>query len=283
MGNVFIDPMSDGGFKRLFGIEGKSETFLIDFLNGIFQEDESIGRIESVRYLNNEHNSLNVHHKEIRYDLYCETSTGHRFIVEMQRDVRPHFEKRAVYYVSKAVAEQLTADQEGSRGYKNLMPVIGLYILETNLPGKGEQIILDYRYREKNNPADSMGLTRMVFVQLGNFTKKEEECKTAEDQWFYVLKHLNNMEYMPFSEVKERVFKKLGEYAKVSNLTGPEKQEYDRLRKFQLDYNSDMYEARKEGLSSGIRLVASRLKKTGEPIEKIIELTGLSPEEINAL
>ena len=136
-----------------------------------------------------------------------------------------------------------------------------------------------------------MGLTRMVFVQLGNFTKKEEECKTAEDQWFYVLKHLNNMEYMPFSEVKERVFKKLGEYAKVSNLTGPEKQEYDRLRKFQLDYNSDMYysriegeaKGRAEGEAIGKKEMARAMKEAGEPIEKICLYSGLSPEDINAL
>ena len=123
------------------------------------------------------------------------------------------------------------------------------------------------------------------------------------------------MEYMPFSEVKERVFKKLGEYAKVSNLTGPEKQEYDRLRKFQLDYNSDMYEARKEGHAKGRaegeaighakgeaigrakgeaigrakgeaigkKEIARAMKEAGEPIEKICLYSGLSPEEIKNL
>ena len=295
MGQVFIDPLSDGGFKRFFGIEGKSETFLLDFLNSLFKEDPEIGEIVSVRYLNNEQNSGNIHQKEIRYDLHCETDTGHRFIVEMQRDVRPHFEKRAIYYVSKAVADQLNTERDGTRGYRTLMPVIGLYVLETSLPGKEEKILLDYRYREKDNPADAMGLTRMVFVQLGNFNRKEEECVTPEEQWFYVLKNLNKMEYMPFREVRDRVFEKLGEYAKVSNLTGAEKQEYDRMRKFQLDYYSDIYDARTEGIAKGraegeakgmakgIQLVALKMKQSGDSVDRISELTGLTPDEIASL
>lgn len=311
MGKIFINPLSDGGFKRIFGIQGKSETYLIDFLNGLLGDDPAVGRIESVAYLNNEQPSESVYGKDLRYDLYCQTSTGHRFIVEMQRDVRPSFEQRAEYYVARAKASQLMSPEGACRSYSDLVPVVGVFILETRLPGKGDKVVLDYRYREKDDPENTVGSTRMLFVQLGCFGRKEEDCHTAVDQWLYILKNLDVMEYMPFREVRDRVFDRLDHYTRMTNLTESERNEYERLLKFQLDYTSDLQEARQdglvkgraegeakgraegeakgraegiaEGLAEGMVQVARTMKSSGYPVVEISKMTGLSPQAIESL
>jgi len=59
------------------------------------------------------------------------------------------------------------------------------------------------------------------------------------------------------------------EYARMSNLI-----------KSELDYNTGMAEAKREGRAEGILEIARRMKKMGDPIEKIQAITGLPPETI---
>ena len=288
MGKKYIDPLSDGGFKIFFGKVGKSEGFLIDFLNGLFVDDPDLGGITSVKYLNNEVAPDRIDDKQIRYDIQCTTSTGHKYVVEMQRQTRPHFEKRAAYYIAKAMADQASdkvGDQEWR--YKDLQPVVGVFVLEDHLPGKKKKPVLDYKYREKEDHNDTLNLSRQVFIQLEYFDRLEEECVNRKDQWLFILKNLESMEYMPFSQTKDQIFKRLDHYAQIANLSNPERVEYDRLLKFSRDYYSDMddyiEEGRAEGRAEAKSEVALKMKAMGMDKDTISNLTGLTSEEIERL
>ena len=252
MGKIFIDPLSDGGFKIVFGIEGKSEKFLIDFLNEIFADDPEFDRIVAVAYMQNERSPRHLLEREFRYDIYCTTSTGHHFVVEMQRDVRPNFEKRSAYYVAKAMADQARKTVDGRPWkYSDLRPVVGIFVLETHLPGKPQRAILDYQYREKEDHNEKLGMSRQIFIQLDYFNQTEEECVNRKEQWLYILKHLDNMEHMPFAQYKDQVFEQLDQYTRVTNLSAEERNYYDSLLKFYWDYNDDLQYSKEQGLEQG--------------------------------
>ena len=75
----YIDPTSDLGFKLLFGREKISEPVLVDLLNALLCGREGFEEIKTVSYLNSERSSEWKDGKSIRYDILCETSSGHRF------------------------------------------------------------------------------------------------------------------------------------------------------------------------------------------------------------
>ena len=84
----YIDPFTDTGFKIVFGLNNVSNEILKYFLNALFEGQPDFEEIVSVRYLNNENVREWIEGKTIVYDVYCETSHGHRFIVEMQKTHR---------------------------------------------------------------------------------------------------------------------------------------------------------------------------------------------------
>lgn len=296
MGNKYIDPLSDGGFKIFFGKEGKSNQFLIDFLNGLFADDPEFDDIVSIEYRNTEQSPDHLLDKEIRYDIRCTTSSGHHFVVEIQRQVRPSFIKRTDYYMAKAIlAQQATGTGGRKWNYNDLRPVVGVFVLESRLPGKPERPVLDYQYRDREDPSESLDMTRKIFVQLDCFRQKEDQCISKKDQWFYILKHLDDMEYMPFTQTRDSIFAKLDKYAQIANLTNDDRQEYERMLKFSLDYHTDMEDSRSEGRAEGHaegrkegreeqnRLLAVNFKQLGVDIATISKATGLTEAEINAL
>ena len=102
----YIDPFTDTGFKIVFGKEHESNEILRQFLNALFEKDPGFSHIESVEYRPSERTREWTEGKSIVYDIYCETSTGHKFIVEMQKHPQEYFLSRAVYYVCRAIADQ---------------------------------------------------------------------------------------------------------------------------------------------------------------------------------
>jgi hypothetical protein len=77
----YINPLTDFGFKKLFGTE-PNKILLIDFLNQILPERH---RIKDLSYSRNEHLGLNELDRKAIFDLYCIGESGERFIVEMQK------------------------------------------------------------------------------------------------------------------------------------------------------------------------------------------------------
>jgi predicted transposase/invertase (TIGR01784 family) len=99
----FIDPLSDFGFKHLFGNE-PNKDILIDFLNQLFLGQKEI--VDLV-YNTTEHAGDSEEFKKIFFDLLCTGTNGEQFIIEMQRAQQHNFGDRAVFYTSRLINEQL--------------------------------------------------------------------------------------------------------------------------------------------------------------------------------
>ena len=76
----FINPFTDIGFKRIFGQE-VSKPVLITFLNSLLEGEH---RILDLTFLDKEQPGESLDDKSLIYDVYCETASGERIIVEMQ-------------------------------------------------------------------------------------------------------------------------------------------------------------------------------------------------------
>ena len=77
----YFNPYTDFGFKKLFGEEA-SKDLLIDFLNQLLPPQHQIVQLN---FKNPENLPETTDERRSIFDIYCESVTGERFIVEMQK------------------------------------------------------------------------------------------------------------------------------------------------------------------------------------------------------
>jgi predicted transposase/invertase (TIGR01784 family) len=78
----YINPFTDFGFKKLFGSE-PNKDLLISFLNEVILPESN--KIADLQYGNPERPGRSVMDRKAVFDLYCTSTNGERFIVEMQK------------------------------------------------------------------------------------------------------------------------------------------------------------------------------------------------------
>ena len=98
----YINPFTDFGFKKLFGTE-INKDLLMDFLNELLRGK---GKIVELTYLNNEQLGRTEYDRRAVFDIHCETDTGEKFIVEMQKAKHNFFKDRSVFYATFPISEQ---------------------------------------------------------------------------------------------------------------------------------------------------------------------------------
>lgn len=271
----FINPFSDWGFKRIFGQE-MTKDLLTAFLNDLFAGEFEIS---SLRLNNKEHLGLSTEERGIIFDIYCTTSEGKHFIVEMQNRSQAHFVDRSIYYTSRAIIDQ---GKKGVWDYK-LMPVYTICFMNFNETGdKCQKFRTDMVLADRETGECLSENLRIVYLRLPLFTKEEDECTNNFERWIYVLKHMNTFERMPFL-AQNAVFRKLAEISDLNTLSSKERVKYDKSIQTMRDAYATYQHALEKGVANGTMKIAKAMLSAGEPLSKISLYTGLSEEEIMKL
>jgi len=285
----FIDPLSDFGFKRLFGNE-PNKDILISFLNELFKGQKEI---TDLTYNSTEFAGDNGGFKKVFFDLLCTGANGEQFIIEMQRAEQRNFADRAVFYTSRLINEQLP---KGTSHWNiELKEVYLIAILEFNLINSPTGRYL-HNVALTNIETNEVFYNKLSykFLELPKFVKTEAELETDLDRWLYLLKHMNYLDKVP-AVLNKHVFQKVFNIAEVSKLTKEEKAMYDSNLKARWDYENSIAfaeeKAEERGIEKGIEKgeykkalnVAIEMKKDGFPAAQIAKFTKLSVEEIEKL
>jgi len=275
----YVNPYTDFGFKKLFGEEG-SKDLLIDFLNQLLPANH---QIKELSFKNPENLSESIEERKAVFDIFCESKTGEKFIVEMQKAKMQFFKDRSLFYSTFPIKEQ------GKKGVWDfqLLPV---YLIA----------ILDFKYDEKE---DARKFRRDVclkdqdgdvfydklhfkFLQMPLFDKQEHELETHFDKWAYFLKHLEDFDHIP-SILNEPIFQHGFDVAEVSKFTS---EQYDAYLKSILEYNEAkavLDTAFSDGKAEGEKAKAVDVAKTmlaeGFDVATVARITKLTPAEVEAL
>lgn len=295
----FINPFTDVGFKRVFGQE-ISKPLILDFLNNLLLGEEHVANLT---FLDKEQPALYDDDRSLVYDIYCETDTGKKIIVEMQNKSQPYFKSRSIYYVSEAIARQ------GERGSMWNYAIDAVYLVAflNFCPMDFER-----KFRTDVVLADREGMVvfsdkiRMTFMQLPLFDKEAEECDNQFERWIYVLKNMETLTRLPWA-AKSAVFQRLEQIADVASLTRQERMKYDEgLRKYRdtlsvlegaredgwaegraAGHAEGRAEGHAEGRAEGIKEekleTAKRLLSAGVDVSTIVLATGLTVDEVKRL
>lgn len=160
----FINPLSDMGFKRIFGQE-ENKAFLLDFLNITLKGE--IG-IRDIRYLDKEILPAQENERTIVYDVYCITESGEYVIVEMQKANQANFRKRTSYYQCRAVVLQ----GERGNGWKyDIKTVYGIFIIDSRFNADFGKLRTDLVTIDRDTGEPHEDVMRSIFIQLPYFTK----------------------------------------------------------------------------------------------------------------
>ena len=242
---LYIDPRTDFGFKYLFGTP-MNKDLLIGFLNALFHGTHIV---TDLTYLNNEQLGIRKEDHRAIFDVYCETESGERFIVEMQNVFQQFFKDRSVYYSTFPIRDQA---QRGEWNYR-LEAVYTVGIL--NFVFDEDKDSKDYYHHEvklmdvKTKEVFYDKLT-FVYLELPKFTKTEQELETLFEKWVFVLKNLSRLLERP-AALQERVFNRLFETASIARFTPEELSEYEASVKAYRDIVNAVNTARDEGMEKG--------------------------------
>lgn len=121
-----------------------------------------------------------------------------------------------------------------------------------------------------------------VYLEMPKFKLPLSECDTLYKKFLYILNNIGIMERLP-KELNDQIFHKLKSIVEIERMTPDERLEYELSLSAERDLYACMETKFEEGMEKGIKNVASRLKGAGMDLKAIIQATGLSETEIQAL
>lgn len=283
----FINPFTDYGFKKLFGEEA-SKPFLMDFLNSVLPQRHQIA---DLTLSNSERMGMSDFDRKAIYDIYCQSVTGEKFIVELQRAKQTFFKDRTLYYTTFPISEQAL---RGDWNYE-LKAVYCISILDFLFDEHKDdkEVIYTVQLKDQNNQVfyDKFSL---IYLQLPNFDKTENELITNLDKWLFFIKNLEDLQYIP-QIFKNSLIEQAFDKANLSTFSRQEMNKYENSLKVYRDLfnvvETAKEEGREEGVEEGIAIgkkqqaiaTAQTLKALGTPVETIMQATNLTLDEIDDL
>ncbi len=297
----------DWAMKRL--LRNKANHVVLEgFLSVLLEQD-----IKIHKFLESEGNQESANDKYNRVDIMCEDKDGRKMIIEVQNEREYGYFHRMLYGTSKAITEYM----ELGDGYEKVQKVYSISIVyfdlgqgtdyvyrgRTDFHGLhgGELLKLSPKQQEmfggKQEPGDLM--PEYYLLKVNNFNKVAKE---SLDQWISFLKTGDipeEFDAQGLPEARERL--------RVDNLPDKERREYvrelerrmvenDVMNTYYIDGRDEglkegkeegLREGKKEGLKEGKKKremeIARNMKGKNYPIEDIIDMTGLTAEEIAKL
>lgn len=264
-----LSPKLDIVFQALFGDVGsekitgrflrsilKQEVSEVDLSQNIVlrreQEDDKLGILDIIAKINE---------KE-----YCN--------IEMQLMDTGEIRERILYYWSKIYARQLKKGQK----YRELEKTIVILIANFEIKGL-EDLKYHTEWKIMDKETQKVILTDKFELRIIELPKIKEEEQEELIDWLLFLENPQS----------ERVKTKMEENEElkeaVEKLQGMSEDDYmqriaDLREKAILDYNSGMDTALRKGIKKGKLETAKKMLEKGMDIDTIIEVTGLSKEEI---
>ena len=270
----YLNPLTDYGFKKVFGEKDIMIAFLTDLLN-------PASPIEDVIFLDKEMEADGEDMRSVIYDLRCQTQDGGEFIVEMQNKGQSHFSNRILYYLSHAISEQ---GEKGTSWNFDLHPVYGVFFLNFHMKGLKPQAIRTIQLMVDETGEIFSEKLKAFTLELVDFKDKSEAYpKSQIEYWLYNLVNMESMtEALPF-QTQQPIFSKMGSISELSHMNSEERRKYfNSLNKYRTNL-SVMEFAIEEGQQKKVIEIARNAKNMGMEASVISKLTGLPVSEIESL
>ncbi len=293
MKEKYINLFTDFGFKKAFGEEA-SKIHLISFLNTLLPERH---QIQELHFSNSEHQGATALDRKAIFDLNCVSANGEFFIVELQKAKQNYFKDRSLFYATFPIQQQA---QKGDWNFKlSAVYTIGIldFIFDDEDPATHGDVVHHVQLKNQYNQTFYDKLT-FIYLTLPNFMKTEEQLESLQDKWFFLFRHLHELEEIP-PRLREKVFLSLFEKASIARFQPEERQAYESSLKYYRDLKNvidtawdegreeGLEQGREEGIETGREqekhLMVANMLKAGIPDEQIISIAQVGQEVLDKL
>lgn len=280
----------DWAIKRL--LRQKANFAVLEgFLTVLIGEEVHI-----IDILESESNQMNQDDKFNRVDIKARNSKDEIIIVEIQNTREIYYLERILYGVAKAICEHISL----GKSYQEVKKVYSISILYFDI-GRGS----DYLYHGQNH---FIGVHTKDMLQVTTKVRDAIVPKMPAEVFpEYFLIRVNEFNKVAVSPLEEWIqYLKTGtiregtkapglgearEILKYYSLTPEERYAYDEHINAVMIQNDVLDTAKLEGLQEGReegrieekRQIVQKMKSKGYPIEDIMDMTGLSAEDIERL
>ena len=182
----FVDPKIDIAFKKIFG-DSQKKHILISLLNAVMEKN-----IVEVEILNPYQLPKLPELKYTVLDIRAKDKNGEEYIVEMQANPYAFFDKRALDYLSRAYAAQLTAGQD----YKEHRPVYFIGVLNFNY-FNSKNYLSKHSILNVETHEQEICDFELYFLELTKFKKDLSQLTTILDKWTFFLKEIHSYNHLP--------------------------------------------------------------------------------------
>ena len=286
-----LSPMIDVVFQMLFGEVG-SEKITQDFLSAILKE-----KIETISLDQNI-----VLRRELPkgkmgiVDVLAKINDNEFCNVEMQMADKKNMIKRMLYYWARQYAKEIGKKEE----YKELKRTIVVLIANFEFD-KLRELGVHSRWKIIEEERRKIVLTEDLEFNIIEVPKMYKEKQARDEKLIEWLKFLENPEskevqgYMKKNENMKEAREKLDKMSKDEKVRRMaelrQKALMDEREAEYTGYSNGLEDGIKQGMKQGLeqgigkgyREIAKKMKGKGKDINEIIELTGLSKEEIEKL
>ena len=286
-----LSPMIDVVFQMLFGEVG-SEKITQDFLSAILKE-----KIETISLDQNI-----VLRRELPkgkmgiVDVLAKINDNEFCNVEMQMADKKNMIKRMLYYWARQYAKEIGKKEE----YKELKRTIVVLIANFEFD-KLRELGVHSRWKIIEEERRKIVLTEDLEFNIIEVPKMYKEKQARDEKLIEWLKFLVNPEskevqgYMKKNENMKEAREKLDKMSKDEKvrrmaelrqkaLMDEREAEYTGyINGLEDGIKQGMKQGLEQGIGQGYREIAKKMKGKGKDINEIIELTGLSKEEIEKL
>ena len=236
----YVNFYTDFAFKKLFGTE-INKDLLISFLNALMQGHEEI---TDLTYLNTEQLGTAETERKAVFDVYCETVTGERILIEMQKAEQRFFKDRSIFYSTFPIRDQA---QKGNWDYR-LSRVYTIGILNFTFDDN-DPAYFHHEVKLMDTKTHKVFFDKLtyIYLEMPKFVKTEAELVTLFDKWLYAIRNMATLMERPRA-LQEAVFTRLFEQAELAKFNPQERMNYEESLK---DFR-DMYSVMKTQLEKGL-------------------------------
>ena len=272
----YISPLTDFGFKKIFGDEENTQILqsLINDILGL----EGEKKIKNIIFKNGELLPDSIDDRKAIFDLYCEDEEGNSFIVELQKVYQEHFQSRALYYTSFPISGQ---SSRGDWDFQ-LTPVyfIGLLDFEVDRFKDNPNYIHHGKITDIYTKEVMYDQLNMIYIEIPKLKKKKEEITKHLEWWIYVIQNLHKLNDIP-DNLKGDIIEDAFNKANFLKLSKEEQAKYHQNLKIYRDLVNSFSSAKNKGFEKGLKkgIEAGIQEGLKQGIEKGIE-KGIKQQKI---
>ena len=288
---IQITLTNDYAFKRLLGSE-ENKPLLQDLLECIL--DLSPQEVIGLEFMDKELAKEEFSDKTGILDVKLKLTNGTVIDIEIQASWNASFVKRTLFYWAK----MYTADFKSGESYDKLHRCIAINIIADGFK-LNDAIHSEYLLQEKETHTMLTDVLEIHFLDLQAAKRAKEDGKTEGKRGQLI----NWLRFIGATDKKERamiattspVLQMLNEKIDILTLSPIERKLYESRMKLKSDittisetqFSAGVERGLAEGEVKGSRQKALEtariLKQFGDPLQKIVQVTGLTVQEVEAL